>query len=124
MNEHSRNPLRLQTHQVPIGTLVKVTHDEYFGGPCGQATVAHLYVIAHTRDCDGSPLYALGSIHPDDWEKELGFSVAQYLGWNSMDHRSLVVRQAAHIKANLGEGQITVLGLSEDRLRGKYVPTT
>jgi hypothetical protein len=43
-------------HQIPLGTLVEVIglepDSDYYG--------IRLYVIQHHRDCDGTPLYALG----------------------------------------------------------------
>jgi len=53
-------------HKYPIGTLVKFELDHYYGdgpqGKCGVKTSGTLYVMEHTRDCDGSPLYLLGSM--------------------------------------------------------------
>lgn len=42
-----------KTHTIPIGTLVEVNlpSDEKHG--------VRVFVIEHTRDCDGSPLYAI-----------------------------------------------------------------
>lgn len=46
-------------HNVPVGSLVEVQFDEWFGdGACWKAH-AWLWVVAHNRDCDGTPLYTL-----------------------------------------------------------------
>ncbi len=48
-------------HTIPLGTLVEVDLDysDHHG--------IRLFVVMHTRDCDGSPMYALGSSsNPDD----------------------------------------------------------
>lgn len=48
-------------HKYPLGSLVTVNFDENHGYASfqGQAT---LYVVGHGRDCDGSPLYNLGTM--------------------------------------------------------------
>ena len=43
------------THTIPLGTLVEVDLD--YSDNHG----IRLFVVMHTRDCDGSPMYALGS---------------------------------------------------------------
>lgn len=60
-------------HNIPIGTLVEVKYDEWHGrGACSKVH-ARLWVIWHTRDCDGTPLYSLGA-NPDParYEGSLG----------------------------------------------------
>lgn len=50
--------LKLQ-HNIPIGTLVEVKFDEWFGeGACWRVE-GRLWVVAHSRDCDGTPLYVV-----------------------------------------------------------------
>lgn len=53
-------------HKYPIGTLVSFTTEDYQGdgpkGICGTKTSGNLFVMEHCRDCDGSPLYLLGSM--------------------------------------------------------------
>lgn len=47
-----------RTHQIPIGTLVEfVIDDEDMQGYAG----VRLYVVRHSRDCDGEPLYVLAA---------------------------------------------------------------
>ncbi len=36
-------------HNIPIGTLVEISY-----------TGERLFVVEHTRDCDGTPMYSLG----------------------------------------------------------------
>ncbi len=46
-------------HRIPIGTLVEVKYDEWYGtGACAKVH-ARLFVVMHSRDCDGTPLYTL-----------------------------------------------------------------
>ena len=46
-------------HGIPIGTLVEVQFDTWFGGGACWKVHARLWVVKHTRDCDGTPLYSL-----------------------------------------------------------------
>jgi hypothetical protein len=46
-------------HQIPIGTLVEVKFDTWFGDGACWKVHARLWVVEHTRDCDGTPLYGL-----------------------------------------------------------------
>ncbi len=48
-------------HKIPIGSLVEVKFDEWFGDGACWKVQARLFVDAHTRDCDGTPLYTLRS---------------------------------------------------------------
>lgn len=50
------NNLAIQ-HNIPIGTLVEIDSK----GCCEEWNGCRLYVVAHERDCDGEPLYALSS---------------------------------------------------------------
>lgn len=47
-------------HKIPLGTLVEVKYDTWFGGGACERVHARLWVVGHTRDCDGTPLYLLG----------------------------------------------------------------
>lgn len=53
------NNLEIQ-HKIPIGTLVEVKYDNWYGNGACEKTHARLWVVEHTRDCDGTPLYSLG----------------------------------------------------------------
>jgi hypothetical protein len=46
-------------HQIPIGALVEVKFDTWFGDGACWKVHARLWVVAHNRDCDGTPLYGL-----------------------------------------------------------------
>ena len=46
-------------HRIPLNTLVETQWDDWFGeGACWKVH-ARLWVVAHRRDCDGTPLYVL-----------------------------------------------------------------
>ena len=57
-------------HNIPIDSLVEVKFDDWFGGGACWKVHARLWVDAHTRDCDGTPLYTLCS----SYQKFHGFS--------------------------------------------------
>lgn len=46
-------------HQIPVGTLVEVKYDRWYGDGACEKVHARLWVVEHRRDCDGTPLYAL-----------------------------------------------------------------
>jgi hypothetical protein len=46
-------------HSVPMGALVEVKFDEWFGGGACWQVHARLWVVSQDRDCDGTPLYTL-----------------------------------------------------------------
>jgi hypothetical protein len=58
-------------HNIPIGTLVEIEDNEYFEGGAYRKGTARLFVIAHTRDCDGTPLYSLCGKRVDLMEDEI-----------------------------------------------------
>ena len=50
-----------KTHKIRVGTLVEVKYDKWHGHGACEVVHARLWVIKHTRDCDGTPLYVLSS---------------------------------------------------------------
>jgi hypothetical protein len=54
-------------HKIPVGTLVEVKYDNWFGEGACEKVHARLWVIKHTRDCDGTPLYSLSRYK--DWKE-------------------------------------------------------
>ena len=58
-------------HNIPLGTLVEVKWDEWFGeGACWKVH-ARLWVVSHDRDCDGTPLYALSKWNDPEFAKQV-----------------------------------------------------
>jgi hypothetical protein len=53
------NNLELK-HNIPIGSLVEVQSDNWYGDGACEIWKARLWVLDHSRDCDGTPLYILG----------------------------------------------------------------
>lgn len=66
-------------HAIPVGTLVETTIKHYWSsGSCLRGR-ARLWVVQHTRDCDGTPLYILSEWETLDYAKrfnslECGYS--------------------------------------------------
>ena len=68
-------------HQIPVGALVEVKYARWYGDGACEKVHAHLWVVEHRRDCDGTPLYvlskwrdpefALSQVHRD---AEFGFA--------------------------------------------------
>lgn len=46
-------------HNIQLGTLVEITCDDSLCDEEDQHNGLRLFVVEHTRDCDGTPLYGL-----------------------------------------------------------------
>lgn len=46
-------------HNIELGTLVEITSDDTLHDEEDQHNGLRLFVVQHTRDCDGTPLYSL-----------------------------------------------------------------
>ena len=57
-------------HRIPIGSLVEVKFNSWFSDGACWKVHARLWVVHHSRDCDGTPLYTLSR-----W-KEYGFAIS------------------------------------------------
>jgi len=70
-----------KTHAIPVGALVEIQYG------------VRLFVIAHNRDCDMTPLYALSPYCPDEdaWRaKSLGFYYGKRLSGYSEDALTVI----------------------------------
>ena len=54
-----QNNLEKKTHNIELGTLVEITSDDTLCDEEDQHNGLRLFVVQHTRDCDGTPLYSL-----------------------------------------------------------------
>lgn len=63
-----REANREKKHSIPIGTLVELSDG------------VRLWVVAHTRDCDQTPLYELSHDRDDIVEKRPGFRNNSWTG--------------------------------------------
>lgn len=111
-------------HLYPVGTLVEVAFDQYFGGCCGMAIKAHLYVIAHSRDCDGSPLYMLAPKHPDEWREAFNATVEEFLALGLFSPKKLLIKDMlGFFTHGHGEDGLTEVPIDEHSHGGRYTPT-
>lgn len=60
-------------HQIPIGTLVELDDG------------VRMWVVAHTRDCDNTPLYNLSPVKDDIEVERVGFRNSSWHGGYSED---------------------------------------
>lgn len=61
-NGHTWRENRLALpHNIPLKALVEVEIEKLFANNTSLKGVVQMYVIWHGRDCDGSPLYWLGT---------------------------------------------------------------
>jgi len=73
-------------HNIPLGTLVEVKFDNWFGDGACWKVHARLWVVAHTRDCDGTPLYSVSR-----WRDITGHARASYHIYHGFSEKSLTV---------------------------------
>lgn len=53
-----QNNLQLK-HKIPLGALVEISYDSNYDEPDDDTNGLRLFVVDHSRDCDGTPLYGL-----------------------------------------------------------------
>lgn len=75
-------------HKIPLGTLVEVdiSYSEHHG--------IRGYVCEHTRDCDGTPLYALyysNDFSSLEYVREINPDVYRFMVCNGFSDESLIV---------------------------------
>jgi hypothetical protein len=68
------NNLAIQ-HEIPIGSLVEITYDSEYDEPDEKVFGLRLFVVNHSRDCDGTPLY------------DLSFDKKAYQQWKEADEK-------------------------------------
>jgi hypothetical protein len=93
-------------HNIPVGTLVEIKFDDWFGeGACWKVH-ARLWVVAHRRDCDGTPLYSVSQWRDPDFAMRVGNAFHGY------SEESLTVVEATDALAR-GEGALEWEGEGE-----------
>jgi hypothetical protein len=98
-------------HKYPVGTLVEVKYDRWYGdGACAKVH-ARLWVVDYHRDCDGSPLYILADKTRDTYNylrDSLGIKTAWY-------NKNLMCEVYEH---GIGEDSLTPVEVTEEVKRG------
>lgn len=99
-------------HNIPIGSLVEVKYDNWYGNGACQKVHARLYVVEHTRDCDGTPLYSLS---PRKTECHIrGEMVVE--GWAFTEEASYNILN--EIKGGFAEESLSVVPLTAETKEG------
>lgn len=111
-------------HAIPLGAMVEVVYDEYLGDGCGRAVWERMYVIAHNRDCDGSPLYGLGRVPPDQWLEHYHTTVEEWQQLGTFDAKKLLINAMVQSSHGYGEDSLTVVEITDRVLKGYGIPTT
>lgn len=97
LSEKERNLKR--THSIPLYSLVEVTN-------CTEQNGLRLFVQAHNRDCDGTPLYSL-TFDPEIIGADLENKDPSFLG------RIMHSRTLGSIMSGLSEECLTVIESAE-----------
>ena len=105
-------------HKFPIGTLVHCKYDETHASGSSCRTEGNLWVIEHTRDCDGTPLYTVGMMPlPDVDDPFLGRFVLD-LRASSVLAKMLSTKMLGVCCTHLSETGMTEVQVTPDLLRG------
>ena len=56
-------------HKIPLGSLVEVKFDTWFGDGACWKVHARMWVVSHDRDCDGTPLYSISRWNDPEFAK-------------------------------------------------------
>lgn len=110
-------------HKVPIGTLVEFKTTEWFGGGACRRSHARMFVVSHSRDCDGTPLYHLATKPIDRWlegggiDPELVFTSKLPRSQRSWDH-TMLAHSFYKLELNIGEDSLTIVEITEDLKKG------
>lgn len=102
-------------HAIPISTLVEVKYDTWHGDGACEKVHARLFVLLHTRDCDGTPLYTLGR-HPPSADPEW-VKPEDLLGL-SFSPRHLLAESWYGAKHHMGEEGLVPVEVTPALIRG------
>lgn len=100
-------------HNIPIGSLVEVTYDTWFGEGACEKVIARLFVVQHTRDCDGTPMYSLCK------NKTLIYDDLRIMTSDSSVFRESISRYWLNgVKTGFVEENLKVIEQTEDVIKG------
>jgi hypothetical protein len=94
------------THGIPVGTLVEVQYDVWHGDGACSKVHARLYVLAHNRDCDGTPVYTLG------------YDPEAYVEYSKKQVNKFTVNALCGVKGGFSESSLTVVPVTPELLKG------
>jgi hypothetical protein len=102
-----------RVHNVPVGSLVEITYESEYEEPSERVKGLRLFVVKHSRDCDGSPLYSLSfSLTAQDDFDKIEEDIAQEKYKNEMEWRLLMLlkwQAMGKILNGYDEGSFTVI---------------
>lgn len=100
-------------HNVPVGSLVEITYESEYEEPSERVKGLRLFVVKHSRDCDGSPLYALShSLSAQDDYDKIEQDIAQHKYGDEMELRLMMLlkwQAMGKILNGYDEGSFTVI---------------
>ena len=100
-------------HNVPIGSLVEITYESKYDEPHERVKGLRLFVVKHSRDCDGSPLYSLSySLTAQDEYDKIEQDIAQHKYGDEMEWRLMMLlkwQAMGKILNGYDEGSFTVI---------------
>jgi len=100
-----------EKHNIPIGTLVEVKYDKWYTNGACYKRYDRLFVVKHTRDCDGTPLYSLANSR--DYLKD--YSQDAFLS------NSFIKNSFYGLEHGFSEENLTPIELSDDVMIGRDV---
>lgn len=104
-----------KVHDIPIGSLVEVIFDKWYGWGACEKSHARLWVVSHDRDFDGTPLYSLSQNRHALFED----GSLKYRGEDGCwVGKSMILNIANDIRSGFGQESLTVIKITEDLING------
>lgn len=107
-------------HNIPLGTLVEVKYDKWHGDGACEKIHARLWVVDHSRDCDGTPLYSLCHVKINNIDDK--FQVLLTDGDNGDQYAlkdDISRKMVWNIHSGFAEDSLTIVEVTEDIESGK-----
>lgn len=108
------------THTISIGALVEYKLERWYGEGSCAVIHARKYVVAHSRDCDGTPLYHVGTAPISSWLEDSAID-PQWVFPHTPDNSRMYTLACEYYKleSNLSESMLTVVEVTEGLKRGE-----
>lgn len=103
-------------HDIPIGTLVEVKYNTWFNDGACEKVHARLWVVGHSRDCDGTPLYNL-SRYKDPMYVDGSLRIRGEEDWYLK--KEAVLNVANDVQSGYGRESLKVITVTEDLKAGR-----
>lgn len=110
-------------HNIPIGSLVEIKYHKWGKDGSCQKVEARLWVVKHTRDCDGTPLYCLclDPIHKEEGMENIYVVYRGVLsdGGDFWVKNDISINMIKNVIGGYTEDSLTVIEVTEDIKSGK-----